>query len=68
VGLLLVKTLIKLDPDDATPIRSLVENGNARQVLHTSMDKPLFDLLNEFQEGRGMICFSYYIEFCDNHI
>ncbi|XP_060601347.1 uncharacterized protein LOC132754699 [Ruditapes philippinarum] len=53
VGLLLVKTLIKLDPDDATPIRSLVENGNARQVLHTSMDKPLFDLLNEFQEGRG---------------
>ncbi|XP_045198084.2 uncharacterized protein LOC123552470 [Mercenaria mercenaria] len=53
VALLLVKTLIKLDPDDATPIRSLVEDGTGRPVLHTNTDKPLFDLLNEFQEGRG---------------
>ena len=54
VGLLLVKTLIKLDPEDATPVRSLLEEGNVRPILHTSGDKPLFDLLNEFQDGRGM--------------
>ncbi|XP_052811743.1 uncharacterized protein LOC128239234 [Mya arenaria] len=53
VGLLIVKTLIKLDPDDATPIRTLVENGTAKSVITTTDDKPLFDLLNEFQEGRG---------------
>lgn len=53
VALLLVKMLIKLDPDDATPIRHLVENRVARPVLTTTADKPLFDLLNEFQEGQG---------------
>lgn len=53
VGLLLVKTLIKLDPEDAIPVRSLLEAGDVRPILHTAEDKPLFDLLNEFQEGRG---------------
>lgn len=53
VALLLVKTLIKLDPDDCTPVRRLVESGDARPVIFTTSDKPLFDLLNEFQEGRG---------------
>lgn len=48
-----MKTLIKLDPDDRTPVRTLVNNGVAKQVLHTEDDKPLFDLLNEFQEGKG---------------
>ena len=55
MGLLLVKTLIKLDPEDATPVRSLLEEGNVRPILHTPGDKPLFDLLNEFQDGRGML-------------
>ena len=54
VGLLLVKTLIKLDPEDATPVRSLLDEGDVRPILHTTVDKPLFDLLNEFQDGRGM--------------
>ena len=53
VGLLLVKTLIKLDPEDATPVRLLLDAGDVRPILHTAEDKPLFDLLNEFQEGRG---------------
>ena len=55
VGLLLVKTLIKLDPEDATPVRSLLDDGDVRPILHTTEDKPLFDLLNEFQEGKGQI-------------
>ncbi|KAL4232780.1 hypothetical protein ACF0H5_007467 [Mactra antiquata] len=53
VALLLVKTLIKLDPEDCTPVRKLVETGVARPVIFTTDDKPLFDLLNEFQEGKG---------------
>lgn len=61
-----MKTLIKLDPDDRTPVRTLVSSGVAKQVLHTVDDKPLFDLLNEFQEGKGMskkemLSFSTYL-------
>ena len=50
-----MKTLIKLDPEDATPVRSLLDDGDVRPILHTTEDKPLFDLLNEFQEGKGQI-------------
>ena len=55
IALLLVKTLIHLDPEDATPIRSLIDSEMTRPVLQTTEEKPLFDLLNEFQEGKGEV-------------
>ena len=55
MALLIVKTLIKLDPEDAVPIRTLVQNKTAKEILTTTDDKPLFDLLNEFQEGKGIV-------------
>ena len=54
VAMRIVKTLIKHDPEDCTSIRSLVNDGFAKPVLRTEEDKPLFDLLNEFQGGKGV--------------
>eukprot|EP01028_Stygiella_incarcerata_P002861 TRINITY_DN1546_c0_g1_i1.p1 TRINITY_DN1546_c0_g1~~TRINITY_DN1546_c0_g1_i1.p1 ORF type:complete len:422 (+),score=132.70 TRINITY_DN1546_c0_g1_i1:135-1400(+) len=48
-GLLIVKTLIQLDPDDCTPIRSL----KLREVVRVRWNMPLDSMLNVFQEGRS---------------
>eukprot|EP00753_Platysulcus_tardus_P011914 PLAT3323.19.p1 GENE.PLAT3323.19~~PLAT3323.19.p1 ORF type:complete len:495 (+),score=183.70 PLAT3323.19:27-1487(+) len=50
-GVLLVKKLIVLNPDDARPIRSL----GLRVPIVVSPDTPLFELLNHFQQGRSHI-------------
>ncbi|XP_078698530.1 uncharacterized protein LOC144926013 isoform X1 [Branchiostoma floridae x Branchiostoma belcheri] len=55
VGLLLVKMLIKLDPVAATPIRSILQE-NPRYLPAVREDTPLFDLLNEFQQGKCHMC------------
>ena len=49
LGYLLVKEHLKLDPDDATPIKSLT----LRQPCVTVPSASIFDLLNMFQTGRS---------------
>ena len=42
------------DPDYAEPVSTLVRNPcYSRQVTYLSEDKPLFDILNEFQTGKS---------------
>ncbi|KAL3884112.1 hypothetical protein ACJMK2_030334 [Sinanodonta woodiana] len=53
IGLILMKTLIRIDPNDATPVRELQQRGLLRDVLHVDETMPLFDLLNVFQTGKG---------------
>ncbi|KAL5010547.1 hypothetical protein ScPMuIL_012852 [Solemya velum] len=53
VGLLLIKMLIKLDPDDATPVKDLLSTPSLRNVLFVEENLPLFDLLNIFQTGKS---------------
>ncbi|GMF21246.1 unnamed protein product [Phytophthora lilii] len=51
VGLLFVKKLIVLDPDDARPIRDLV----LRKPILVSPSGSCYSMLNEFQKGRSHI-------------
>lgn len=51
VGMLLVKKLIKLDPDDCSAINTLDGARNPPPSCLTTM--PLYDLLNMFQTGRS---------------
>lgn len=56
IGILLIKNLIILDPDDATPVRDLLNGTAFRKVPHIPMDMPLFTLLNLFQTGKSHLC------------
>ncbi|XP_062154574.1 DUF21 domain-containing protein At5g52790-like isoform X2 [Alnus glutinosa] len=49
IGLILVKNLIKLRPEDETPIKDLV----IRRIPRVHDRLPLYDLLNEFQKGHS---------------
>ncbi|RUS25307.1 hypothetical protein BC938DRAFT_472349 [Jimgerdemannia flammicorona] len=49
LGVLLVKNLILLDPDDGIPLSHMKIN----KIPTVSPNMPLFDLLNAFQEGRS---------------
>jgi metal transporter CNNM len=51
VGLLLVKRLIVLDPDDARPLRDLVY----RKPILVGPNESCYAILNEFQKGRSHI-------------
>ena len=51
VGLLLVKRLIKLDPDDCTPVHTLEGAHTPPPSCLTTL--PLYELLNSFQTGRS---------------
>ncbi|CAG5132105.1 unnamed protein product [Candidula unifasciata] len=56
VALLLTKTLIKLDPEDAVPVRSLIgDERYSRSALFVNHNMPLFDLLNLFQTGKNVL-------------
>ncbi|KAJ1928196.1 hypothetical protein IWQ60_002274 [Tieghemiomyces parasiticus] len=55
VGVLLVKSLILLDPDDAVPLRRLKINRIPAVTTKTS----LFDILNIFQEGGSHMALVY---------
>jgi hypothetical protein len=57
VGMLLVKRLIHLDPDDCTPIATLDGATTPPPSCVTTM--PLFDLLNQFQTGRSHLFVVY---------
>lgn len=50
LGLLFVKSLIMIDPDDATPIKDIYKAGS---FLTSSTTELLFDLLDKFQTGRS---------------
>lgn len=47
IGLLLVKNLILLDPEESTPVRQV----KIFPIPHVAATMSLFDLLNSFQEG-----------------
>ena len=50
-GILLVKKLIKFDPDDNIAIKDI--EGAAIKPPSCSTDTPLFDILNMFQTGKS---------------
>ncbi|RIA85012.1 hypothetical protein C1645_858325 [Glomus cerebriforme] len=49
LGVLLVKTLIMLNPDESKPLRECKIN----KIPTVESETPLFDILNAFQEGRS---------------
>jgi ankyrin repeat/SOCS box protein 13/metal transporter CNNM len=51
IGIVLVKSLILLDPDDATPVCDVCRPVDG--IPHVQDDMPLYDLLNKFQEGKS---------------
>ena len=55
VGMLLVKRLIKLDPNVSIPIYKLEEASIPPPTCIAST--PLYDLLNQFQTGKSMLSF-----------
>eukprot|EP00922_Rhytidocystis_sp_ex-Travisia-forbesii_P064066 GHVS01095262.1.p1 GENE.GHVS01095262.1~~GHVS01095262.1.p1 ORF type:complete len:950 (+),score=201.49 GHVS01095262.1:219-2852(+) len=55
-GLLLVKSLITVDPSDGVPVSDMIKNADVRRLcspIFTSPDCNPYDLLNQFQEGRS---------------
>ena len=50
MGLLFVKSLIMLDPEDGIPIKEIYKAGS---YLESSTTEPLFELLDKFQTGRS---------------
>ncbi|GAB6032529.1 hypothetical protein CHUAL_011424 [Chamberlinius hualienensis] len=55
VGILMVKSLIKLDPKEAKPIRQLFGTRAVLKPHFVSEDMSLFDILNHFQTGKNHI-------------
>jgi len=53
VGLLFVKSLIVLDPEDGTPIKDIYKAGS---FLTSPTSEPLFGLLDKFQTGKSHLC------------
>ncbi|XP_071135169.1 uncharacterized protein [Mytilus edulis] len=53
ISVLIVKTLICLDPEDCTPVRTLLHSNSVGNVIYVDDDMPLYDLLNLFQTGKG---------------
>jgi len=54
-GVLLMKTMIKLRPEDATPVMDL----ELKQPLHVSKSMLLYDLLALFQQGASDMAVVY---------
>jgi len=52
VGLLFVKSLIVLDPEDGTPIKDIYKAGS---FLTSPTSEPLFGLLDKFQTGKSKL-------------
>ena len=50
VGVLFVKSLIMLDPDDNIPIKDVYKDGS---FLQSSTIEPLYELLDKFQTGKS---------------
>ncbi|PSS31340.1 DUF21 domain-containing protein [Actinidia chinensis var. chinensis] len=55
IGLILVKNLLTVDPEDAVPLRKML----IRKIPRVSENMPLYDILNEFQKGHSHIAVVY---------
>ncbi|PON83373.1 CBS domain containing protein [Trema orientale] len=55
IGLILVKNLLAVDPEDAVPLRKMI----IRKIPRVSENMPLYDILNEFQKGHSHIAVVY---------
>lgn len=51
IGLILVKNLLAVNPEDAIPLRKMV----IRKIPRVTENMPLYDILNEFQKGHSHI-------------
>ncbi|XXG45625.1 hypothetical protein AAC387_Pa02g0664 [Persea americana] len=51
IGLILIKGLLTIDPNDAVPLRKM----SIRKIPRVSDNIPLYDILNEFQKGHSHI-------------
>ncbi|CAI0453625.1 unnamed protein product [Linum tenue] len=49
IGLVLVKNLLTIHPEDATPVK----NVTVRRIPRVQENLPLYDILNEFQKGHS---------------
>ncbi|KAJ4747355.1 CBS domain protein (DUF21) [Rhynchospora pubera] len=49
IGLILVKNLLTIPPDDEIPVK----NVTIRKIPRVPEDMPLYDILNEFQKGHS---------------
>ncbi|MFS7972475.1 putative CBS domain, CNNM, transmembrane domain-containing protein [Helianthus anomalus] len=68
IGIILVKNLLAVDPDDAVPLRKMLLRKVPRFVLmllrmcmvfRVEDSMPLYDILNEFQKGHSHIAVVY---------
>lgn len=55
IGIILVKNLLAVNPDDAVPLRKML----LRKVPRVRDNMPLYDILNEFQKGHSHIAVVY---------
>ncbi|KAL9238009.1 hypothetical protein vseg_012491 [Gypsophila vaccaria] len=55
IGLVLVKNLLGVDPDEGVPLRKII----IRKIPRVSENMPLYDILNEFQKGHSHIAAVY---------
>jgi CBS domain containing-hemolysin-like protein len=53
VGILLVKKLILLSDQDRVTVRDLMGTDAVSQLPLVRSDRQLFDMLNQFQEGKS---------------
>ncbi|KAJ7966749.1 DUF21 domain-containing-like protein [Quillaja saponaria] len=55
IGLVLVKNLLTVDPEDSVPLRRMI----IRKIPRVPENMPLYDILNEFQKGHSHIAVVY---------
>ncbi|KMT19324.1 hypothetical protein BVRB_1g013280 [Beta vulgaris subsp. vulgaris] len=55
IGLILVKNLLAVDPDEGMPLRKMI----IRKIPRVPESMPLYDILNEFQKGHSHIAVVY---------
>ncbi|KAK9740399.1 hypothetical protein RND81_03G032300 [Saponaria officinalis] len=55
IGLVLVKNLLAVDPNEGVPLRKMI----IRKIPRVSENMPLYDILNEFQKGHSHIAAVY---------
>lgn len=54
IGMILVKSLILIDPKDDTPVKEL----QLRRMPVVNEDTPLYQMLDMFQQGKSILFFN----------
>ncbi|KAJ1396579.1 CNNM, transmembrane domain [Sesbania bispinosa] len=62
IGLILVKNLLTIDPEDEAPVKSVT----IRKVPRVPEMMPLYDILNEFQKGHSHM--AVVVRHCDKKV